>query len=350
MKLFYAILAFSLLTVSAQEFKGGKTIDKIKCEENGQWSYSVYLPKAYDHERKEPWPVLFVFTPGGGKPNTAKKMIEGAELCDAIIITSIETSNSYKQNGPAMFATINDARKRFKLHPQFTFVTGFSGGGRRAYYIASDYDKGKFFTGCIPCGAGEPNAKLIKSGYYYGLSGTNCYNREQMAVSFLKKIKKYGKLRFEVGGHIWPGEKLYTEAMAFLYANNLNKLRGQGPEYDLYFKNFCQELRSMANAETDIYRKYELMSTLALVMRNKETSDVRKELLTVTRQNEIRNYQYARKDLEKFMAKYFTNYYSVPKNQKMNPRAAKDMDKLIKKYAELPLAEIMKKLVENVKY
>lgn len=350
MRLLFLLISITLLPAFGQEFKAGSTIDQIKCEGNTQWSYSVYLPKSYDHKREEPWPVMFIFTPGGGNAGTAKKMIEGAELCDTILITSIETSNKYNKNGEAMYATVNDVRKRFKIHPAFTFVTGFSGGGRRAYYMAGEYDKGKFFTGCIPCGAGEPSAKLAKDAYYFGLSGTNCYNREQMAVSFLSKIKKDGDLRFEVGAHIWPGEKLYTEAMAFIYANNLNKLRAQDNEYDLYFKNFCEELRSMAKAESDIYRKYELLNTLSMVMKNKEINDVRQEIATLKKEKEIINYLNARKDLDKFLKKYYREQFSVPKNQKMNPRAVKDMEKLIKKYEGLPLTDIMKKLAEDVKF
>lgn len=350
MKYLCTLFLFTALSLFSQDYVGGKTIDKIKCDENPKWSYAAYFPKSYDHNRKEPWPVLFVFTPGGGKAGTLKKMIEGAELCDAILICSIETSNSYKENGPAMYATVNDVRKKFKIHPSFAFVTGFSGGGRRAYHMAGGYDKGKFFTGCIPCGAGEPSAKIPKKSYYFGLSGTNCFNREQMSVSLLGKIKKYGKLRYQVGAHIWPGEELYTEAMAFLYANNLNKLRAQGSEYDLYFDNFCLELRAMASKESDVYRKYELMSTLALVMKNKDINDVRKEVSEQTRSKEIKNYLDARKDLSKFLLKYYRDSYSVPKGQKMSARAVKDMDKLLKKYEGLPLTVIMKKLAENVKF
>ncbi|MCM8538824.1 MAG: hypothetical protein NE328_00970 [Lentisphaeraceae bacterium] len=350
MKYLCVLFLLFAVTVSGQDYVGGKTVDKITCDENTKWSYAAYFPKSYDHKREEPWPVMFIFTPGGGNAGTMKKMIEGAELCDAILICSIETSNSYKENGPAMYATVNDVRKKFKIHPDFTFVTGFSGGGRRAYYMAGNYEKGKFFTGCIPCGAGEPSAKIPRNSYYFGLSGTNCYNRDQMVVSLLGKIKKYGKLRFEIGAHMWPGEKLYTEAMAFLYANNLNKLKAQGSEYDLYIEKFCLELRAMASKESDVYRKFELLSTLALVMKNKDLNDVRKELSELTRSDEIEKYLDARKYLDKFLSKYYRNSYSVPKGQKMSDRAVKDMDKLLKKYDGLPLTEIMKKLAENVKH
>ena len=164
-------------------------------------------------------------------------------------------------------------------------------------------------------------------------------------MSFLSKIRSRGKLVFVPGNHTWAGEQTYTLGMAYLYANNLNAMRMTSKDYDLYIKDFCSEMKEMIDAETDQFRKYELLTVLATVMRNKEINQVRKELNTVKFQKEVRLYIDAQKDLEKFLKKYYRSEYS--KKGPINSRGVKDMEKLLKKYKDLPFADIMKRLAEK---
>ena len=338
-------ILFALQAVAEDKWEGGKTYNKIVCEKNKKWSYALYLPKKYDPDRKEAWPVMFIWTPGGGKANTLKRLIPGAELTDCILVCSIETSNNNKNNSEGMATTLEDVITKFKCDSNFIFCTGMSGGGRRTYGAAAATGKGKLFTGVFPCGAGEPNQKLARNAFYFGASGTTCYNREQMAVSFISKIKNKGKLVWTPGGHVWAGEKIYTHGFAYLYANNLNKVRNSPELYALYYEDFCKELKTIIDKEQDKFYKYELLSCLALVSRNKDQATVRKELNTLKSDKEIRAYLYCQTDLEKFLKKYYTNYYS--KKGPVSDKAVKAMNKLIEKYKDLPYVEILKQLIKK---
>ncbi|MCK7518251.1 MAG: hypothetical protein MZV64_11285 [Ignavibacteriales bacterium] len=48
--------------VQGQEFDRGKLIEKVACREEPEQTYALYLPSAFDPDKK--WPVLFLFDPG----------------------------------------------------------------------------------------------------------------------------------------------------------------------------------------------------------------------------------------------------------------------------------------------
>ena len=340
MKLILTFLIFCSTVINAQNFTGGSFTNSIACKKNPKWSYAVYLPKDYDHNANRKWATMINFGAVKGGTHMLKRMVEAAEITNCILICSIETSNRTANNGEGMQATINDVLQRFKVHEKLFFVTGMSGGARRAF-LANSMFKKPVFTGVLPCGAnGYPTSKERKV-WFYGACGSNCYNREQMAVSF-RKIGKQGKLVYFAGKHVWAGQEHYTEGVPWLYANNLNNISPQ--EYDKYYKDFLERLKAKADSEQDIYRKFRFYSTLALVKRNKDASEVKRELQNIMRSQEIQIYLKAEKEFEKFLAKYYTNGSST--SRAVNSRGQKAAEKIRQKYPDAPFSALLELMVK----
>ncbi|MCM8534622.1 MAG: hypothetical protein NE334_01660 [Lentisphaeraceae bacterium] len=342
-KLILVLCSFFALCVSAQEFKGGQFVESIKCKANPKWSYAVYLPKDYDHTQDRKWSTMICFGASKGGTNALKKMVEGAELTNSILISSIETSNNTKNNAEGMKATIADVQEKFKVSENFLFVTGFSGGARRAFYANSMYKK-PIFTGVFPCGAGGSKTSKERKVFFFGACGTNCFNREEMASSF-RGLKKQGKLIYFPGAHAWAGEKEYTEGMAWLYAQNLNNVSTS--EYDKFYSPFYERMKKKLDAETDTYEKYHLYETLSFVKGFKEASNIRREFQNMQRSKEIQEYLKAEKDYQKFLAKYYRKSYSDTSKKPLNAKAQKDATKFMEKYPNVPQTALLKKLVDK---
>ena len=86
--------------------------------------------------------------------------------------------------------------ENFPIDRERVYLGGFSGGSRYSFYTARKND----VTGIIACGAGAschahgdrvPESKVVT----YGLCGTNCFNRYDMAESHAKMKNRDSVLR-----------------------------------------------------------------------------------------------------------------------------------------------------------
>ena len=117
-------------------------------------------------------------------------------------------------------------------------------GGTREAFLASQHHKD--FVGIIACGAGGS----LGSGKQlaYGLCGSNCFNRTDMANSF-KDIDSRGfVLRYIVGLHDWANSELCDDAMTHLNGVFLAKHKSAYPADDAYFNEQVGKL--IADSQT----------------------------------------------------------------------------------------------------
>ena len=196
----------------------GSTTELIECKDAPQWSYHIYLPNSLNGGEK--WPVMFVMSPGAGSKRVLDRYIEGAERVGWVLVVSKQSRNGFDGSHDAVKAMAKDVKERLPIDTAQMYSTGFSGGARMAFFLATHLIEDEF-AGVLACGAGGLGANLSESAVLYGLCGSNCFNRWDMAVTFKQFQRKPNKLVFFRGNHDWAGAFEISEGMAWLHRSHL---------------------------------------------------------------------------------------------------------------------------------
>jgi len=199
----------------------GKTTAELSC---GSYHYFLYLPKSL--RNGEQHPVLFVMNPGGGKPGTAKRYVQGAERNRWIIAISKESKNGFASSERAIAAMVKEVTGALPVDKKRLYTSGFSGGCRMAFSAASKHK----IQGIIACGAGASDNFPKSSQTTYGLCGTKCFNRHDMACTFKKIKNRDSILRFFPGNHNWANAELIDDAITHLNGVFLTKNASKYPD------------------------------------------------------------------------------------------------------------------------
>ncbi len=199
----------------------GKATGEISCGD--EYSYFLYLPTSLRKGVKHP--VVFVMNPGGGGPGDANRYRTGAERNRWIIAISKQSKNGFDASMNAVDSMIAHVTSKLPIDQKRMYTTGFSGGSRMAFLTATKY---KEIAGVIPCGAGGNvgSARQI----VYGLCGSNCFNRTDMANSFKGFKSKDSVLRYFPGKHNWANEELCGDAITHLNGVFLTSNRTKYPD------------------------------------------------------------------------------------------------------------------------
>jgi hypothetical protein len=168
--------------------------------------------------------------PSGGSAGTAGRYLPGAERNRWIIAVSKESSNQFGSSSGAIDAMIKHVEKILPIDPERKYVSGMSGGTREAFLASQRH---KDLAGIIACGAGGSLGSARQLAY--GLCGSNCFNRTDMANSFRKIKTKGSVLRYFVGRHDWASPELCDDAMTHLNGVFLAKHKSAYPADDAYF-------------------------------------------------------------------------------------------------------------------
>jgi len=211
---YLAVITAALLTAAAplrrpvqgQEFVRGKLIDKVACREEPDQTYALYLPSAFDPDKK--WPILFLFDPGARGATAVEVFREGAETYGWILAGSHGSRNGpLKDSAQAALAVWADISTRLPIDERRVYATGFSGGAR----VASFFPRviGRPIAGVIGCGAGLASGlgpADLKAAAYFGLAGLADFNYGEMKgldLAFDPSGVPHRFLYFE-GTHDWP--------------------------------------------------------------------------------------------------------------------------------------------------
>jgi predicted esterase len=213
-----AICGCLVLPAAAQEFERAAIHEKVTCRADPAQSYSLYLPSAFDPERR--WPVLFLFDPGARGPMGVEAFRAAAETFGWILVGS---NNS--RNGPLATSVIAaqaiwaDVRERLPVDGRRVYASGFSGGAR----VASLFPRvvGERIAGLIGCGAGlaagvEPGH--LPAAAYFGLVGFKDFNYGEMkrldqdleGAPFAHRVFVFD------GAHTWPPPAECARAVEWL--------------------------------------------------------------------------------------------------------------------------------------
>jgi hypothetical protein len=209
------------------------------------WSYCLYLPPTFTTQRR--WPVVFIMSPVGGGQWTLERYRPGAEECQWILAVSVESRNYFVYSTEAVEAMIADVRARLPIDPERVYVSGFSGGARMALRMAEER-RPLPYAGVIACGAGRYPHTIGSDVAVYGLCGTTCFNRRDMALTFAGLRNPDVRLQFFVGAHDWAGPELLRDAMTWLNAAFLRAAATANTRYRREWAAFARKMVKEAHA------------------------------------------------------------------------------------------------------
>lgn len=328
----------------------GQVIPNVACDDEPEWSYLLYLPKAFKPDRK--WPVLYILGPMGGSEYDVQRYVKGAELNGWILVMSTQRKNSFDGSGKAVRAMDRHVRKTLPIDEDMVFITGMSGGARDAFWYASDdgrsfaKDRKLRFAGVLACGAGTSDP-LTKKTVTYGLCGSNCFNRWDMASSFKTLANKDWRLRFFPGNHDWAGDDLLADAMCWLEGYRLRNAKPTDPgvaeRREAYLARMLERIKSLASSSPE--RAYDAAAYLAdFPVTGPTLAGVNEALQDLLKKPDIQLYAQGLKDMDKFVDKYFASNPNGLREDNGDPRARDAAEKLATKYTGTSLAETFRRM------
>ena len=195
----------------------GKVTDPVVTAADARQSYALYLPSAYNTQKK--WPVIIVFDPFARGAAAIEPFRAAAEKHGYILAGSNNSRNGPAQPSlDAFVAMYNDVRARFRVDDARVYTAGLSGGARVAGMAAASCD------GCvravIACGAGLPalreDARRRLPAYYFTV-GRYDFNYFEILGAARRMSGPRAVAVFD-GAHEWPPADVAERALAWLDA------------------------------------------------------------------------------------------------------------------------------------
>lgn len=294
----------SFCAVNAQEYLPGEFVPEIRCAKDSDYSYILYLPKGYDSSREEKWPVMFVMSPNGGHIPELRRYVQGADLCGWILAMSMQSKNYYDHSTEAVSAMVDDVFDRFPVNKKRCYTSGFSGGARMAFKLSNQMPDS--VLGIIPCGAGDSGDLINSRVLVYGWSGASCPNREEMARTFVQRVKKRGMLRFCPGGHAWSEPSHFLKAMVWMNGKYFEKQRRANEEE---LAKFSGRLLAAikTNRENNPACSYEFCRILTDMKKAPDVDEGGEIMEEIGKEPALKTYLEAMEDIDEFSERYFNS-------------------------------------------
>jgi hypothetical protein len=333
-------LLFSMNLHAADAPEPGQKTSVIACKKQAKFSYIMYFPKNYDPARTHKWPIMFVLSPGGGSAGTLDMYIDGAERNNFVLAVSIQSKNGNNESTAAGLAMIDDVLASYPVDPLRCYTTGFSGGCRESFELSGQRKKN--IIGILACGAGCTFGNYNSKALVYGICGSKCFNRWDMAITFNNRIKKNGVLRFFPAGHSWGNKTLIAEGMDWLNCQYLATKSG-GPksavdEKTAFVKRMAADVEENleSNPET-AYERGQLLSKFT----GPETSKMKAAVAKLSTNPKIKTYLDADKAIDQFVKRHFNTDVMDYAKKPVTKEMTRDAKNLQEKYKDTPFAEIL---------
>jgi hypothetical protein len=133
-----AILVLSALvsSLAADDFTPGAH-KRLPCDGNKEWTWDVYVPKAYAEKKDKKFPVMWCCSAGGNPGFWGLE--QWAEKNEALLVAMNDPKNGL--DWPTIHKMQDDviatSEAKLRLHPCLRFSTGASGGAWQAMFIAN---------------------------------------------------------------------------------------------------------------------------------------------------------------------------------------------------------------------
>lgn len=197
----------------------GALTPRVECARAPGKSYALYLPPTWTAERR--WPVLYLLDARARGPEAAEPFLPAAGRLGFVVASSNDTVSDGPLEAPmqALFAMLDDTRRRFSLDDARLFFGGFSGGARTAAYYAEVARLP--VAGLLLCGAGLLSGQDPKKWRPVPVFATigevdfNYYEVRELGRALAARGIPVRVAVFE-GGHRWPPEPVASEALTWL--------------------------------------------------------------------------------------------------------------------------------------
>jgi predicted esterase len=186
-------------------------------------TYAVFLPSGYSPGKE--WPVAFLMDPRGRAHIPLERMRAAANDHGYVLLSSYNTlsDSTTDVNERAMNAMLIDAQNFLRVDKQRIYLVGFSGTARISWDFAAAL--GNAVGGIFGAGASGMNfardvantRTRVPSPAYFGVVGDTDFNYEEMQSFelWLTQQSIPHRIRSFDGGHEWPPEALFREAVAW---------------------------------------------------------------------------------------------------------------------------------------
>ena len=215
-----ALLVLGSISLAAPDnppLKPGEITRKVVCTAHPEQSYALYLPSAYNAQKR--WPIVYVFDPGARGMIPTQLMKDAAEQYGYILATSNNSKNGpWKPEIEAATAMWEDTHTRFAIDDQRVSLAGFSGGARVASQIAQRCNcaQGVFMSGAGFAPGSPPTRDKIFAVFL--TAGMLDFNYSEL-MGLEPQLASLGfphfLQRFD-GAHEWGPAPVWPEAFAWM--------------------------------------------------------------------------------------------------------------------------------------
>lgn len=289
--IFLIFLSFTLFGTAQQvTLKKGAIIDDIKVADTIAETFAVYLPKAFEMEKK--WPVLFVYDTNGRGKQVISMFREAAEEQGYILAASNNISDTLSLSKnvlissrmfQTLFAMVPIQRNR-------VYTGGYAESARLATLMPTFIKQVK---GVISCGSSVANSEVLSSSnpfHFVGVVGVEDYNYLSMlgTEKVLNKLKFPNNLLIFQGGQEWPSTKYLSKAMELMTLASManNELEKEETFIDKSYRNSLGEISSLITANRPLlaYNSLKEMSESYRLLRNVDSLKTSSKTLRKTKQ------------------------------------------------------------------
>jgi hypothetical protein len=186
--------------------------------------YQLYVPRSYDRARS--WPLVVFISPGDD-PLGWRWWQKVCERNESLFCAAYGAGNSCPvgQRARIVLDVLDDIRRQYRIDPDRTYLTGFSGGGRMACTLAfalPEYFGGvAAICGINPLPGVDPLRHRIQDRLSIALvTGENDFNRKE-TEAFLAPVCQELAIRSKLWvvpklGHEVPSPDVLAEVAAWL--------------------------------------------------------------------------------------------------------------------------------------
>jgi hypothetical protein len=314
--------------------------EEMFCSKGGErYSYFLYFPAGYDAQRAHRWPVMFLMDPGGGRQGTLDLYTEGADRNGFVLAVSVQSKNGNKDSEEAVLAMFDDVLAKQPVDPARCYASGFSGGCRMAFWLSGERKRN--IVGLLACGAGCVSRPFNERAAVYGLSGSTCFNRWDMAITFLKRLRRNGTLKFFAGGHEWGSAEQIGEGMDWLNGQFMIGGKSPGPSFAgekaAYGTRMLAEIERRKDAEPEYAYEWSLLLGQMPVAEANAARALAQQLGSTPK---IRHYLEAKKAVDRFIDKHFNTDVMDYEQKPVTDAMTRDAGELSKKYGDTLFAPL----------
>ncbi len=203
--LFIFFVVFTSIGSSAQEYrivKGGVT-DSLQIPGTQSESYSIYLPRDYNSEKK--WPLIFIFDPEGRGATTANLFRMAAESQQYIVASSNMDLKAKPVDSIVNTATsmINGVLQSFPVDTEQVYMAGMGEGAQIGSALTLLY---KDLAGVLAVGNSFVNPQYLDRNNPYMFIGV-AGNKDYMVYEMENYLRFFDDLDFPTDVYYFDGKE-----------------------------------------------------------------------------------------------------------------------------------------------